>query len=82
MRAVERGGCKKGEIPMGRLFGTDGVPGVAGEDMTCELAMDIGRAAATVLTYGRWWCWAKTHAFPPICWARRFPPGCAAWGRM
>lgn len=24
-----------------------------GEDMTCELAMDIGRAAATVLTYGR-----------------------------
>lgn len=53
MRAVERGGCKKGEIPMGRLFGTDGVRGVAGEDMTCELAMDIGRAAATVLTYGR-----------------------------
>ena len=51
MRAVERGGCKKGEIPMGRLFGTDGVRGVAGEDMTCELAMDIGRAAATVLTY-------------------------------
>ena len=38
---------------MGRLFGTDGVRGVAGEDMTCELAMDIGRAAATVLTYGR-----------------------------
>ena len=35
---------------MGRLFGTDGVRGVAGEDMTCELAMDIGRAAATVLT--------------------------------
>lgn len=38
---------------MGRLFGTDGVRGVAGEDMTCELAMNIGRAAATVLTYGR-----------------------------
>lgn len=38
---------------MGRLFGTDGVRGIAGEDMTCELAMAIGRAAATVLTYGR-----------------------------
>lgn len=38
---------------MGRLFGTDGVRGVAGEDMTCELALEIGRAAATVLTYGR-----------------------------
>lgn len=38
---------------MGRLFGTDGVRGIAGEDMTCELATDIGRAAATVLTYGR-----------------------------
>lgn len=38
---------------MGRLFGTDGVRGVAGEDMTCELAMDLGRAAATVLAYGR-----------------------------
>ena len=38
---------------MGRLFGTDGVRGIAGEDMTCELAMAIGRAAAEVLTYGR-----------------------------
>ena len=38
---------------MGRLFGTDGVRGIAGEDMTCELAMAIGRAAATVLAYGR-----------------------------
>ena len=38
---------------MGRLFGTAGVRGIAGQDMTCELAMDLGRAAATVLTYGR-----------------------------
>ena len=38
---------------MGRLFGTDGVRGVAGQDITCELAMNLGRAAATVLTYGR-----------------------------
>lgn len=35
---------------MGRLFGTDGVRGVANEDLTCELALQIGRAAAMVLT--------------------------------
>ena len=37
---------------MGRLFGTDGVRGIANEELTCELAMNIGRAAATVLTDG------------------------------
>lgn len=37
---------------MGRLFGTDGVRGVANEKLTCELAMKIGRAAATVLSGG------------------------------
>lgn len=35
---------------MARLFGTDGVRGVAGEDLTTGLAMLIGRGAATVLT--------------------------------
>lgn len=35
---------------MGRLFGTDGVRGVANSELTCELAMKIGRAAADVLT--------------------------------
>lgn len=35
---------------MGRLFGTDGVRGVANETLTCELAMQIGRAAAMVLS--------------------------------
>lgn len=35
---------------MGRLFGTDGARGVAVTELTCELAMQIGRAAATVLT--------------------------------
>lgn len=34
---------------MGRLFGTDGVRGVVGEDLTVELAVKIGRAAASVL---------------------------------
>ncbi len=38
---------------MGRLFGTDGVRGLANEEITAELAMSIGRAAAAVLTQGR-----------------------------
>jgi phosphoglucosamine mutase len=37
---------------MGRLFGTDGVRGVAITELTCELAMNIGRAAALVLSNG------------------------------
>ncbi len=37
---------------MGRLFGTDGVRGVANSELTCEMAMNIGRAAAMVLTDG------------------------------
>lgn len=34
---------------MGRLFGTDGARGVANTELTAELAMAIGRAAAVVL---------------------------------
>ncbi len=34
---------------MGRLFGTDGARGIAITELTCELAMKIGRAAAVVL---------------------------------
>ncbi len=34
---------------MGRIFGTDGVRGVANKDLTTELATDIGRAAAMVV---------------------------------
>jgi phosphoglucosamine mutase len=34
---------------MGRLFGTDGVRGIAGVDLTEDLAFDLGRAAVLVL---------------------------------
>jgi phosphoglucosamine mutase len=34
---------------MSRLFGTDGVRGVAGSELTAELARGLGRAAVTVL---------------------------------
>lgn len=44
---------------MGRLFGTDGARGVALTELTCETAMQIGRAAAMVLT-------AKSHRKPKI----------------
>jgi phosphoglucosamine mutase len=35
---------------MGRLFGTDGVRGVAGRDLTAQLAMNLARAGAAVLS--------------------------------
>lgn len=35
---------------MGRMFGTDGVRGVAGEELTIELAAKLGQAGAFVLT--------------------------------
>ncbi|NLY81791.1 MAG: phosphoglucosamine mutase [Clostridiales bacterium] len=35
---------------MGRLFGTDGVRGVANSEITVDLAFDIGRAVTSVLT--------------------------------
>lgn len=37
---------------MGRLFGTDGVRGIANSFLTCELAIKIGRAAGSVLSDG------------------------------
>ena len=36
----------------GRLFGTDGVRGIAGQDLTARLAMDLSVAAAAVLGHG------------------------------
>src|SRR4029450_6663076 len=38
---------------MGRLFGTDGVRGVFGRDLTTDLARSIGRAAVTVIARDR-----------------------------
>ena len=35
---------------MGRLFGTDGVRGIANKELTCELAYKIGRVGAYILT--------------------------------
>ena len=35
---------------MSRLFGTDGVRGVANDELTLQLAMQLGQAGAYVLT--------------------------------
>ena len=35
---------------MGRLFGTDGIRGIANQSLTREMAMEIGAAAAMVLS--------------------------------
>ena len=37
---------------MGRLFGTDGVRGIANKELTCELAFKLGKAGAITLTDG------------------------------
>ena len=37
-------------MTMARIFGTDGARGVAITELSCEMAMNIGRAAALVLT--------------------------------
>jgi len=44
---------------MGKLFGTDGVRGVANTELTCDMAYKIGVAAAYVLT-------SETHHSPKI----------------
>ena len=44
---------------MARLFGTDGVRGVAGRELTASLAMEVGAAAAMVLA-------AETHKKPLV----------------
>lgn len=35
---------------MGRFFGTDGIRGIVGTELSCELAMKVGKAAAYVLS--------------------------------
>jgi phosphoglucosamine mutase len=51
---------------MGRLFGTDGVRGLANADLTPELAMAIAKAAAHVLA-------ERDHSHPPLAVVGRDP---------
>jgi phosphoglucosamine mutase len=58
---------------MGRLFGTDGIRGVAGDDLTSRLAMDLAIASAEVLhetgVFGR----AQAEARRPVAVVGRDP---------
>ena len=38
---------------MGRLFGTDGIRGIANADLDAQLAFSVGQAAAAVLSKGK-----------------------------
>lgn len=40
-------------VPMSRLFGTDGVRGLANKDLTVSMALELGSAAADILTADR-----------------------------
>ena len=55
---------------MARLFGTDGVRGIANVELTCEMAYRLGQAAAIYL--GKT-LWVATRAAPATCWAPPFP---------
>ena len=53
---------------MGRMFGTDGVRGVANQDVTAELALGLSVAAARVLVEAGEV--SADHERPPAHWPR------------
>ena len=59
---------------MGKLFGTDGIRGIANETLTCDLAYRVGQATAAPKAVRRQLSWARTPAFPRICWRVRWSP--------
>src|SRR5438094_3554281 len=58
---------------MGRLFGTDGVRGVAGEDLTSQLAMDLATAAAGMLQEMRAATASRSNGARPVAVVGRDP---------
>ena len=57
---------------MSRMFGTDGVRGVANKELTAEMAMQLGQAGAYVLSKDngekdRSLWWAVIPDSPEIC---------------
>lgn len=70
---------------MARLFGTDGVRGVANTELTGELAFRLGRAGAYVLTKETkhapvfWLLWIPVSV--GICWKAHWFPASALSAR-
>jgi phosphoglucosamine mutase len=58
---------------MGRLFGTDGVRGVAGLDLTARLAMDLATAAAGTLAQAGAFATAQAASRRPLALVGRDP---------
>ncbi len=58
---------------MGRLFGTDGVRGVAGSDLTAALALDLAAAAASVLAGSGAFAQARNAHRRPVALVGRDP---------
>jgi phosphoglucosamine mutase len=58
---------------MGRLFGTDGVRGVAGHDLTARLAMDLAGAVAETLAQSGAFAAARAESRRPLALVGRDP---------
>jgi phosphoglucosamine mutase len=58
---------------MGRLFGTDGVRGIAGHDLTARLAMDLAAAAADTLADAGAFAAARAAGRRPLALVGRDP---------
>lgn len=58
---------------MGRLFGTDGVRGLANRELTAELALGLAQSAAVVLTSGKYADKRRAEGRRPTCIVARDP---------
>jgi phosphoglucosamine mutase len=58
---------------MGRLFGTDGVRGLANRELTADLALGLAQSAAVVLTSGRYADKRRAEGRRPTCIVARDP---------
>jgi phosphoglucosamine mutase len=58
---------------MGRLFGTDGVRGLANRELTADLALGLAQSAAVVLTSGRYADKRRAEGRRPTCVVARDP---------
>ena len=71
---------------MGKLFGTDGIRGVVGKNLTAELAYQVGQAVCAVLQENLERKSAlpsvKIHAFLLICWNLPCAQASALWAVM
>ena len=67
---------------MARLFGTDGIRGIANVDLKPTIAYALGRATAHRLARGRaaGWSWARTRGAPATCSWPRSSAGATSMG--